>query len=119
MSPAQRHHRRELITSLRALATFLDSHPQLPVPRYGQVRVLVHTLYETDATTEAEAIAEVERVAALLGVAPTVEHGHHVVCVELGVLCYEVLHVTQAAMVRRHALDSYRDAITLDEIEGA
>ncbi|MFG6195419.1 hypothetical protein [Nonomuraea sp. JJY05] len=119
MSPAQHHYRRELITSLRALATFLDSHPQLPVPRYGPVRVVVHTLYDTDATTEAQAIAEVEQVATLLGVTPTVQHGHHAVCVEFGVVRYKVLHVTQAAMARHDALDSYRDVITLDEIEGA
>jgi hypothetical protein len=119
MGPAQHHHRRELIASLRTLAAFLDSHPQLPVPRYGPVRVSVHTNYDTDATTEAEAIAEVERIAALLGTTPTVEDGHHVAGAEFGSIRYEAVLVTQAAMDRRAALDSYRDAIILDEIEGA
>ncbi|MGI5284876.1 hypothetical protein ACQEVF_16265 [Nonomuraea polychroma] len=119
MSTAQRHRRRELIASLRALATFLDSHPQLPVPRYGLLRVSVHTNYDTDATSEAEAIAEVERIAALLGTTPTVEHGHHIAGAEFGSVRYEAVLVTQAAMDRRAALDSYRDAIALDEIEEA
>ncbi|WP_113700635.1 hypothetical protein [Nonomuraea lactucae] len=118
MSPAQHHRRRELIAGLRALATFLDSHPHVPVPRYGTVRVAVHTKYDTDATTEPEAIAEVERIAALLGTTPTAEDGHHVAGAEFGSVRYEAVLITQAAMERRAALDSYRDAITLDEIEG-
>ncbi|MEU7746837.1 hypothetical protein [Nonomuraea sp. NPDC049158] len=119
MSPAQRYHRRELIAGLRTLATFLDGHPQVPVPRYGTVRVSVHTNYETDASSEVEAIAEVERIAALLGTTPTVENGHHVAGVDFGSVRYEAVLITQAAMDRRAALDSYRDAIALDEIEGA
>ncbi|GAA1630811.1 hypothetical protein GCM10009733_029480 [Nonomuraea maheshkhaliensis] len=120
MSPAQHHHRRrELIAGLRALAAFLNSNAQLPVPRYGPVRVSVYPLYDTDASTEAEAIAEVERIAALLGTTPTVQHGHHVAGVEFGRVRYQVVLITQAAMDRRAALESYRDAITLDEIEGA
>ncbi|MEV4020618.1 hypothetical protein AB0J35_60095 [Nonomuraea angiospora] len=119
MSPAQRHRRRDLIAGLRTLAAFLDNHSQVPVPRYGTVRVSVHTLYDTDATTETEAIAEVGRVAALLGVTPTIQRGHHVACAAFGAVCYEALHVTDAAMARIQARDSYRDAITLDEIEGA
>ncbi|MFI7425214.1 hypothetical protein [Nonomuraea sp. NPDC049684] len=119
MSAAQHHHRRELITGLRALATFLDSHPRVPVPRYGTVRVSVHTNYDTDATTEAEAIAEVQRIAALLGTTPIVENGHHVAGIDFGTVRFEAVLITQAAMVRREALDSYRDAIALDEIEGA
>ncbi|WP_326640133.1 hypothetical protein OIE67_13675 [Nonomuraea fuscirosea] len=119
MSPAQHHHRRELIANLRALAAFLDAHPLLPVPRYGPVRVSVHPLYDTDASTEAEAIAEVERIATLLGTTPTVQHGHHVASVALGSVHYQAVAITQAAMDRRAALESYRDVIALDAIEGA
>ncbi|MGP3919972.1 hypothetical protein [Nonomuraea sp. 10N515B] len=119
MNTAQRHHRSELTAGLRALATFLDSHPHVPVPKYGTVRVSVHTNYDTDASSEAEAIAEVERIAALLGTTPTVENGHHVAGAEFGSVRYEAILITQAAMARREALDSYRDAITLDDIEGA
>ncbi|GIH78303.1 hypothetical protein [Planobispora longispora] len=119
MNAAQHHRRRELIAGLRALAAFLDSHPQVPVPRYGAIRVSVHTNYDTDATTEPEAIAEVERIAALLGTTPTVEGGHHVAGMEFGSVRYEAVLVTRAAMARRAALDSYSDAITLDEIEEA
>lgn len=119
MSPAQRHHRRELISGLRALAAFLDSHPQVPVPRYGSVRVSMHTNYDTDASTEAEAITEVRRIAALLGTTPIAENGHHVAGIAFGSVRYEAVLVTQAAMERRAARDSYRDAIALDEIEGA
>ncbi|MEO3798278.1 hypothetical protein ABGB14_49485 [Nonomuraea sp. B10E15] len=117
MSPAQRPHRSELITGLRALAAFLDSHPKVPVPRYGTVRVAVHTNYDTDATTEAQAIAEVARIAALLGTTPTAENGHHVAGKAFGSVRYEAILITRAAMERRAARDSYRDAIALDEIE--
>jgi hypothetical protein len=120
MSPAQHHqHRRELIASLRTLAAFLDANPLLPAPRYGPVRVSVHPLYDTDASTEAEAIAEVERIAVLLGTTSTVQHGHHVASVEFGNVRYQAVAITQAAMDRRAALESYCDVITLDAIEGA
>ncbi|MGW4966063.1 hypothetical protein ACWEPL_53345 [Nonomuraea sp. NPDC004186] len=54
-----------------------------------------------------------------MGVTPAIQGGHHVAGATFGAVCYEALHVTQAAVARRQALDSYRDAITLDEIEGA
>lgn len=119
MSPAQSPHRSELIIGLRGLAAFLDSHPQVPVPRYGPVRVSVYTNYDTDASTEAEAIAEVERIARLLGTTPTAENGHHVAGKAFGRVRYEAILITRAAMDRRAARHSYCDAIALDETEGA
>ncbi len=107
-------HRDRLIADLRGMADFLDQHPQLPVPRFGPVRVSVHPRYNTADTTETEALAEVERVAALLGVTPQVKAGQHVVAVKLGMTEYEVVLVTQAAIDRDKARNSYRNSISTD-----
>ncbi|MFC4007957.1 hypothetical protein ACFOY2_12040 [Nonomuraea purpurea] len=111
-------HRERLIADLRGLADLLDKNPHLPVPKYG-VRVSVHPRYDTDATSEAEAIAEVERIAALLGVATRAEDGQHVAWADFGTVSYEAVVVTQAAMDRRNARDSYRDCISTDPPMGA
>ncbi|TDB97424.1 hypothetical protein E1267_39845 [Nonomuraea longispora] len=106
--------RDRLITDLHGLADFLASHPELPVPKYGPVSIRVHPRYDTDAATEEEAIAEVERIAALLGVPTRVEYGQHVACVDFGTVAYEAILVTRAARDRRYAQDSYRDSISAD-----
>jgi hypothetical protein len=62
-TPAQRA---QSITGLRALATFLEDHPDIPAPQYirGQ-----HSVFGSDpATPDAEKIAAVRAVAAQLGV---------------------------------------------------
>lgn len=111
--------RARLIADLHGLADFLEKHPEIPVPKYGPVSVRVHPLYDTDATNEAEAIAEVERIAALLGVTPRVEYGQHVACVDFGAVAYEAILVTRAARDRRAAQDSYRECISTDPPIGA
>ncbi|MEQ4719378.1 hypothetical protein [Nonomuraea sp. B19D2] len=111
--------RDRLITDLHGLADFLARNPQLPVPRYGPVSIRVHARYDTDATTEDEAIAEVERIAALLGVPTRVEYGQHVACADFGTVAYEAILVTQSWKDRRAAQDSYRDNISTDPPMGA
>ncbi|MEV0619326.1 hypothetical protein AB0I81_38830 [Nonomuraea sp. NPDC050404] len=98
-------HRDRLIADLRGLADFLARNPELPVPRYGPVSVRVHPRYDTNATTEAEALAEVERIAALLGVTTRAEYGQHVACADFGTVAYEAILVTRAARDRRDSAD--------------
>ncbi|MEV4371315.1 hypothetical protein AB0J71_29880 [Nonomuraea sp. NPDC049637] len=112
MTPEAR--RGQLIADLHGLADYLDRHPEVPIPRYGPVRVSVHPIYDTEATTEAEAIAEVERIAGLLGVPLRVENGHHIACANFGAVSYEAVLITQAAMDRRAAQDSYCNNISPD-----
>ncbi|TYB56818.1 hypothetical protein FXF51_42695 [Nonomuraea sp. PA05] len=112
-------HRSRLIADLRGMADFLDMNPQLPVPRYGSVRVSVHPRYDTDALTEAEALAEVERIAALLGVPIRAKNGHHIACVDFGLVSYEAVLITQTAMDRADARDSYRHSMSTDPPSGA
>jgi hypothetical protein len=107
--------RTRVITDLRSLADYLAAYPQIPVPRLGCIRISVHPLYDTDAATESEAIAEVERVAALLNVPVTVEGGHHVATKEFGTVSYEVTVVTEEAHARSRARRSYENAIVLDQ----
>ncbi|MEV4473257.1 hypothetical protein [Nonomuraea sp. NPDC049504] len=112
-------HRGRFVEALRGLADFLDRNPDLPVPRYAPVRMSVHPLYDTDAATEADALAEVERIAAVLGVTIRSEAGHHIACLDFGLVAYEAVLVTQAAMDRREARNSYRDCVSTDPPSGA
>ncbi|MEO3876666.1 hypothetical protein ABGB18_48615 [Nonomuraea sp. B12E4] len=111
--------RGRLIADLRGFADFLERNPELPIPKFRPVRMSVHPRYDTDVATEVEAIAEVERIAALLGVVPRTDEGQHVACVNFGMVTYEAVLVTQAAMDRRDALDSYRSSISTDPPSGA
>jgi hypothetical protein len=110
--------RPQVIADLRRFADYLERHPDIPVPRLGRIRVAVHPLYDTDASTETAAIAEVERIADLLNIPATVSHGHHSVRLEFGAVIYEVNVITQAAHVRSDALRSYENSIVLDREQG-
>ncbi|MCP2335188.1 hypothetical protein [Actinomadura rupiterrae] len=57
--------RASVITGLRELADFLESHPDLPGPRFSLVSVLV------DDGTDDQQRAEVDRIAQILGVEAT------------------------------------------------
>ncbi|WP_157253266.1 hypothetical protein [Nonomuraea typhae] len=119
MSPVQRIDRRELINGLRALAALLDTNPQVPVPRYSDTTMSIYTRYETGATNDGEAIAEVHRIAALLGTTVTVNDGHHFTRVSFGPVGYEARMITRERMTLHAARTSYCDVISLDGDEGA
>ena len=61
MAYAKAGERSSLIAGLRALATFLEDHPDVPAPRWADVMV-----FPADCTDH-EAEAEVNAVAALIG----------------------------------------------------
>ncbi len=119
MTPIPHTRRAQVIADLRRFADYLERHADMPVPRLGTVRMAVHPLYDTDASTEAEAIAEIERVADLLGVPVTVSHGHHTAQLEFGTVSYELTVVTQVAHARSEALRSYEHVIVLDQEQEA
>ncbi|NRQ35766.1 hypothetical protein HII36_28610 [Nonomuraea sp. NN258] len=108
--------RARLIADLHRFADHLEAHPHVPIPRLGPVRVHVHPLYDTLAGTEAEAIAELERLADLMDTPVTVRHGHHVACKEFGLITYELVVVTDAAMGVAEARRSYENVIVLDAV---
>ncbi|TDD22257.1 hypothetical protein [Nonomuraea diastatica] len=109
-------HRVRLIDGLRALATYLEDRPELPVPHGANVAVSV--LHGTDE----EKKAEVERIACLIGSAPdptAAGQGHHKVKVTFGPVEYSVTAITEAATARWDAVWSYRDAVSPDPPSGA
>lgn len=110
-------HRAQVIADLRAFADFLEGHPDLPVAKHHPVRVAVHPRYDTGATTETETIAEVERIASLLGITVTTTHGHHTARTTFGTVTYEAVAIEEAATAAYRARASYEDVITLDQVE--
>jgi hypothetical protein len=61
MAYAEAGERSSLIAGLRALATFLEDHPDVPAPRWADVMV-----FPADCTDH-EAQVEVDTIAALIG----------------------------------------------------
>jgi hypothetical protein len=99
--------RTQTIAGLRALADFLEDHPAVPVYEYGW-EVSVHA----DGTDEQEA-AEVDRIAALLGVTPVDNRprgGHYVAAKTFGRITYRVVHIPEHRMTAHNTLMSYAPA---------
>jgi hypothetical protein len=101
--------RHQTITGLRALADFLEANPAVPVCEYGQDYNL-HVRAETDAS----AVAEVDRIAALLG-SPvrddTARGGHYSVVKTFGRISYRAVHIPSRAVADHEARMSYRDNV--------
>jgi hypothetical protein len=108
--------RHQTITGLRALADYLETHPAVPVNEYGW-EVRIHTGVGRDTITDADQRAEVDRVAALLGVPAldeTVRGGHYKASRTFGRIVYTIVHVPARRMAQHRAEQSYRDNIRLD-----
>lgn len=112
MTNSERTHRSQLATDLRSFADFLDSNPGIPAPRSVDVSLLPR--HDGSAKTEAEAIAEVERIAAELGTPVEVHNGHHTATISFGLIRFRAFVVTAQAMARHEALWSYQGVITPD-----
>lgn len=81
--------RREIVEDLRRLADFLESRPELPTPRH--VDVMVFPRHEVPAATDADAVAEVRRIAAHLGVRVNERSGHYTATHMIGHVSYRVI----------------------------
>lgn len=111
--------RQQLIDDLRSLATYLEEHGQVPIPRYRGLELQLSALHDSEATSEREAIAEVARIAGLLEVPITVEFGHHVAERRLGLVTYRAVAIERQVMQAHDALNSYRSNFCPDDDEGA
>jgi hypothetical protein len=107
-----------LIAGLRQLADFLDDHPDLPVNFRADV---VHsvTAADIDPGTDTDGIeaakrAEVDRVAAILGVTPTVEANgdQYMACISFGPVTYRAAAITDAHMALFRAASTYDGCVT-------
>lgn len=108
--------RAALVAGLRALARFLAAHPDVPVPESYHAQDI--TVFPPGADDD-EKRAAVDAIAAALGVTPGDDGGrsHYRAVRKFGPVAYEAFFVSSAYRARSDALDSYRDAITIDEPE--
>ena len=104
------NHRIGVIQGLRALADYIAEHPDVPVP------LIVEISYHPIADTDAEQIAEIDRIAKTLGQTP--EHtdaDHYRVSRRFDSVEYRAVAVLENAMRRYMATNSYRDSIRTDD----
>ena len=106
--------RTRFVDGLRSLATFIESHVELPVP--GNVDVLYSVIAETDE----QEIEEVDRIAAILGVTAMPEVGghHYVATVRFGpAVQYRAVAISEEWMEQQEAKRAEKkvDVITSEE----
>lgn len=99
--------RAEFTAALRELADFIDTHPDLPLPRGAEVSPFLNGTDEEDR-------AEIDRVAGILGAQPeqTIT-GHYRVRRRFGAgVAYDATAIPEQQMQDWQALTSYRGAVT-------
>lgn len=106
--------RAALIEGLLALACFLETHPDVPVPES------YHSQYISvipGGADDDERRAAVDSAAAALGVTADDPHGfgHYKAARTFGPIAYEVFTISAAARARSDAQDSYRCSVRLDD----
>jgi hypothetical protein len=104
MSYSDAEHRPSVIRGLRDLAVLLESCPGIPTPY--TVEVLVFPPHGTDA----EICAEVDRVAALLGVPvrdETAHHAHYTASQHFGSVEYRIVAIPSRIRAYHNAQNSY------------
>jgi hypothetical protein len=90
--PADLLTRTKVITGLRQLADYLEDHPGVPVTRLGWDL----NIYPDRGDGDGAARAEVDRIAAILGVPVTDETprgGHYLACRAFGLISYAAVHI--------------------------
>jgi hypothetical protein len=103
--------RQAFITGLRALADYLDRYPAVPVPRYGT------EIYLSAASTDDGGCAQVDLFARQLGITPPTAisySGHYEAARQFGPVGYRMIAISEAAMARSRAADTYYGCVTPD-----
>jgi hypothetical protein len=103
--------RQAFITGLRTLADYLDQHPAVPVPRYGT------EVYLSAPSTDDGGCAQVRQFARQLGItAPAAisYSGHYEAVRSFGPVGYRMIAISERAMARYRAADSYSGCVTPD-----
>lgn len=101
--------RAEAINGLRQLADFLDAHADVPVAEYSWT---LHA-FPRDAEDDATERAEVDQVAAILGVTvrdDTAKGGHYLADRMFGRVTYEFVHIPDRTRAAHHAHVSGTDS---------
>jgi hypothetical protein len=103
--------RQAFISGLRDLADYLDQYPAVAIPVYGTEILL------SAASTDDGGCAQVDSFARQLGV--TVENdlaysGHYGAARSFGPVGYRMAAISDHAMARHHAHESYHGSVTPD-----
>jgi hypothetical protein len=100
--------RRAYVAGLRALARFLASHPEAPVPDYGTT-IGLPVVGETDEDER----REVDVFAAAMGAVVTADRdGHYTVSRAFGPIRYGATAITAERMAAHDAETSYRGCVS-------
>ena len=89
--------RAKVITGLRQLADYLDTHPGVPVDTYGWDL----NIYTDRDDSDTAAQAEVDQIAAVLGAQVTDNTGrggHYIAARTFGLITYRAVHIPEARM---------------------
>lgn len=98
--------RPQVIAGLRALADYLETHPNVPADEHWELQ------HHTPGTT-AERRAEVDRIAAVLGT-KTTGTDHYKVSRMFGPVRYSALGISVERMARHAAERSYTSNVQVD-----
>lgn len=104
MTYANKERRRDMARGLRELADRLDSCPAIPAPYTLDVLVF------PPSGSDAGIFAEIDRIAALLGVAAkdeTGRHGHYTASKSFGPVTYRAVAVPSRSRAYHDARNSY------------
>lgn len=111
MTPAD--HRTAIINGLLDLATLLEANPDLPAP------YAINAHHFPDEGTDPEMRADIDKVAALLGIQPSTweaGYGHYQAAVTFGPVQYKAVAILSAARARHDADGSYAGHVNPDPI---
>ena len=103
--PGDLLHRAKVISGLRQLADWLDAHPGVPVCPFGW-DLSTYPQHADDANRA----AEVDRIAAILGVTvtdQTGQGGHYIAARSFGLITYEAVYIPRRRRDACNALMSY------------
>ncbi len=95
------------IAGLRDLATYLESHPDVPAPLNLDAMVF------PDRDSDSAMCAEIERIAKIIGASVT-DDGHYRASRSFGPVTYSVVAILAEARARHDALLSYDGSVIPD-----
>lgn len=103
----------QITAGLRQLADYLDAHPDVPVAPYGW-----DLLVSTQASSDADGVARIDAIAAVLGVPVQDErpdHGHYSAVRAFGPVAYSAFHIPARSKAIHRARMTYADSVTPDD----
>ena len=103
--------RQAFITGLRDLAAWLDQHPAVPVPKYGDE---IHLCAGAPTTAVAPRSITSPRTCKLAIDNRLAYSGHYEAVRSFGPVGYRMIAISDAAMARHYAADTYYGCVTPD-----